>query len=145
MSLKSAREQAGLSQNQLAKQADVSAQTIRNIEQGVREAGGVSSATIAALAQVLAVPEWVIRQTDDEPVFEFFDGYLVVDEIAYKTGNSEVYIRIGEAWYCMKYAHLGIYVPEPYQGSIAVLRRRANRNHGDYLAQGLVPRGGYQR
>lgn len=28
MSLKSAREQAGLSQNQLAKQADVSAQTI---------------------------------------------------------------------------------------------------------------------
>lgn len=68
MSLKSAREQAGLSQNQLAKQADVSAQTIRNIEQGVREAGGVSSATIAALAQVLAVPEWVIRQTDDDPV-----------------------------------------------------------------------------
>lgn len=145
MSLRSAREQARLSQNQLAKQADVSAQTIRNIEQGVREAGGVSSATIAALAQVLAVPEWVIRQTDDDPVFEFSDGYLVVDEIAYKPGNSEVYIRIGEAWYCMKYAHLGIYAPEPYQGSITVLRRHADSKHGGYRAQGFVPRGEYQR
>lgn len=144
MSLKSAREAAGLSQNQLAKASGVNPSTIRNIEQGIQSADKVVSITVAKLAETLEVPEWVIRQSNDDPVFEFLDGHLVVDEMACKKGSWDyVYFRVKDNWYMARRSYEITKQPTPFLGTANVLTSR-EWTGSEYLMCGLVPRGGYK-
>lgn len=145
MSLKSARDAAGLSQNQLANASGVNPSTIRNIEQGIQSGGKVISATVAKLAQTLQVPEWVIRQSNDDPVFEFVDKRLVVDEVAEKRGSENyIFFRVDNTWYkACREAYISRQ-PEPYLGQVNALVPCDWQDNSTYIFCGLVPRGGYK-
>ena len=66
--LKNLRERAGLSQEALARKADISSAGLRHIEQGVSDDPKWS--TVVALADALGVPTDAFRDVDEGPAAE---------------------------------------------------------------------------